>query len=150
MSDSKKKSQSGSLQTIQTTKINKEPFTFLKPKSDDRPVAPLVSKESPDTEEGRSTIKIRATLYINSHDSHSPIVATHVEKDGILTITYSYEIYTKASKTYDVWYIELDYTSENVETITKVVSYLENTHSTKGIGLGADPTISRGTETSTI
>lgn len=123
--------------TIQTTKINSEPFTFLSPKEVSYPVAPLVSAKFYTPEGGPLTLKVRATLYINSKNPNAPLVETPVEKDGVLTINYDYDFSIETPETCDVWYVELDYTSETVKNITTIKSYMVN----------LDPETSRGTET---
>lgn len=123
--------------TIQTTKINTEAFTFLDPKNVDYPVAPLVSAKFYTPEGGPLTLKVRATLYMNSEVPDAPLVETPVEKDGVLTIHYDYDFSDETPETCDVWYVELDYTSETVGNITKIESFMVN----------LDPETSRGTST---
>ena len=102
--------------TIQNAKINTEVFTFSSPKEVEYPVAPLVSAKfyTPKTEGAPLTLKVRATLYINSDNPDAPIVEPPVEKDGVLTINYDYDFSMVTPETCDVWYVELDYTSPTV------------------------------------
>jgi hypothetical protein len=122
--------------TIQTTKINTKVFKFDNLKGVDYPVAPLISAKfyKPG---GVKTLKVRATLYINSDNPDAPIVEPPVEKDGILTIKYDYDFSMVTPKSCDVWYVELDYTSPTVKDIKTIISYTVN----------LDPETSRGTET---
>lgn len=122
--------------TIQNTKINTEPFTFLEPGEVEYPVAPLVSAKFYTPEGGVLTLKVRATLYMNSEIPDAPVVEPPTEKDGVLTINYDYDFSMETPETCDVWYVELDYTSETVESIKTVMSYMVN----------LDPETSRGTE----
>lgn len=123
--------------TIQTTKINTLPFTFLQPGEVNYPVAPLVSAKFYTPEGGALTLKIRATVYMNSEIPDAPVVEPPVEKDGVLTINIDYDFSMETPETCDVWYIELDYTSDTVGNINKVQSFMIN----------LDPEGSRGTST---
>ena len=123
--------------TIQTTKINTGDFTFKQPGEVQYPVAPLVSAKFYTPEGGPLTLKVRATLYINSENPDAPLVETPKEKDGVLTINYDYDFSMETPETCDVWYVELDYTSPTVGDITSIMSYMVN----------LDPETSRGTET---
>ena len=122
--------------TVQTTKINTEVFTFKSPGEVDYPVAPLVSAKFYTPEGGKLTLKVRATLYINSENPDAPIVEPPVENDGVLTINYDYDFSMDTPETCDVWYVELDYTSPTVGDIKTVISYMVN----------LDPETSKGTE----
>lgn len=121
---------------IQNTKINTEVFTFLSPETVTYPVAPLVSAKfySPN---GVLTLKIRATLYMNSDDVVPPIVEEPTESGTTLTMNYDYDFSEVTPETCDVYYIEVDYTSDTVGDITNIMSYMVN----------LDPETSRGTET---
>ncbi|PVX45209.1 hypothetical protein C8C85_0988 [Flavobacterium sp. 103] len=123
--------------TIQTTKINTEVFTFKSPETVTYPVAPLVSAKFYTPKGGPLTLKVRATLYMNSEIPDAPVVEPPVEKDGVLTINYDYDFSMETPETCDVWYVELDYTSPTVKNITTIMSYMVN----------LDPETSRGTET---
>lgn len=120
---------------IQNTKINTQVFTFSSPETVTYPVAPLVSAKfySPN---GVLTLKIRATLYMNSDDVVPPIVEEPTESGNTLTMNYDYDFSEVTPETCDVYYIEVDYTSETVGDITNVMSYMVN----------LDPETSRGTE----
>ena len=121
---------------IQNTKINTQVFTFSSPETVTYPVAPLVSAKfySPN---GVLTLKIRATIYMNSDDTVAPIVQTPVEAGNTLTMNYDYNFSEVTPETCDVYYIEVDYTSETVGNITTVESFMIN----------LDPETSRGTQT---
>ncbi|WP_281226713.1 hypothetical protein [Flavobacterium aquiphilum] len=123
--------------TIQTTKINTEVFTFSCPEEVTYPVAPLVSAKFYTPKGGPLTLKVRATLYMNSEIPDAPVVEPPVEKDGVLTINYDYNFSMETPETCDVWYVELDYTSPTVADITTIKSFMVN----------LDPETSRGTET---
>ncbi|WP_268848944.1 hypothetical protein [Flavobacterium aestivum] len=122
---------------IQNTKINTEPFTFLSPNTVTYPVAPLVSAKFYTPEGGSLTLKIRATLYINSDDPVAPTVETPTEKGTVLTMKYDYNFSEVTPETCDVWYVEVDYTSDTVSDINKIESFMIN----------LDPETSRGTTT---
>jgi hypothetical protein len=123
--------------TVQTTKINTLPFTFLEPGEVNYPVAPLVSAKFYTPKGGVLTLKVRATVYMNSEIPDAPVVEPPVEKDGVLTINYDYDFSMETPETCDVWYVELDYTSPTVGDIKTIMSYMIN----------LDPEESRGTET---
>ncbi|WP_269221857.1 MULTISPECIES: hypothetical protein [Flavobacterium] len=122
--------------TVQTTKINTLPFTFLEPGEVNYPVAPLVSAKFYTPKGGVLTLKVRATVYMNSEIPDAPVVEPPVEKDGVLTINYDYDFSMETPETCDVWYVELDYTSATVGDITTVESFMVN----------LDPEVSRGTK----
>ncbi|MFG4001130.1 hypothetical protein [Flavobacterium aquidurense] len=135
------------LKVVQNKKINIEDFKFKDPQNLTFPIPPLASANFYDNN-GVKTLKICATLYINAVESEKPTVDTAIEKDGTFTIYFDY-IWDKVSPdTYDVYYVETDYTSETVGDITEVISYLQYTVPTVGGGLGDDPKLSRGTKTS--
>ena len=119
---------------IQNTKINTQVFTFSSPETVTYPVAPLVSAKfySPN---GVLTLKIRATLYMNSDDTVPPTVQEPTESGNVLTMNYDYDFSEVTPETCDVYYIEVDYTSETVENITTIESFMVN----------LDPETSRGT-----
>ena len=123
--------------TVQTTKINTLPFTFLEPGEVNYPVAPLVSAKFYTPKGGVLTLKVRATVYMNSEIPDAPVVEPPVEKDGVLTINYDYDFSMDTPETCDVWYVELDYTSDTVGDIKTIMSYMIN----------LDPEGSRGTST---
>ncbi|VXB51573.1 conserved hypothetical protein [Flavobacterium sp. 9R] len=125
---------------IQNTKINTTPFTFTSPDTVTYPVAPLVSAKFYTPAGGALTLKIRATLYMNSEDTIPPTVQTPIENGNVLTMNYDYNFSEETPETCDVYYIEVDYTSETVADITTIMSYMIN----------LDPEGSRGTETVVI
>lgn len=122
---------------IQNTKINTTPFTFTSPATVTYPVAPLVSAKFYTPEGGPLTIKIRATLYMNSEDTVAPTVQTPTENGNVLTMNYDYNFSEETPETCDVYYIEVDYTSDTVGNINKIESFMIN----------LDPEGSRGTST---
>ncbi|MES2575905.1 MAG: hypothetical protein V4572_13255 [Bacteroidota bacterium] len=121
---------------IQNTRINTGAFIFTNPETVTYPVEPLVSANfySPN---GVLTLKIRATLYINSEDPNNPTVETPTEVDNSLQLYFDYNFSEETPESCDVWYVEVDYTSDTVSDITEVVSYLKD----------IDPETSRGTKT---
>ncbi len=121
---------------IQNTKINTQVFNFTSSETVKYPVAPLVSAKfyRPN---GVLTLKIRATLYMNSDDIVPPIVEEPTESGTTLSMNYDYDFSEVTPETCDVYYIEVDYTSETVGDITNVMSYMVN----------LDPETSRGTTT---
>lgn len=121
---------------IQNTRINTGAFIFVQPETVTYPVSPLVSASfySPN---GVLTLKIRATLYINSEDPNNPTVEEPKEIDGSLQLYFDYNFSEETPESCDVWYVEVDYTSDTVGDITEVVSYLKD----------IDPETSRGTRT---
>lgn len=125
---------------IQNTKINTTPFTFTSPDTVTYPVAPLVSAKFYTPEGGALTLKIRATLYMNSEDTVAPTVQTPIESGNVLTMNYDYNFSEETPETCDVYYVEVDYTSDTVGDITTIMSYMIN----------LDPEGSRGTETVVI
>ncbi len=124
---------------LQNTKINTGDFIFLHPETVTYPVAPLVSAKfySPN---GVLTLKIRATLYINSEDQINPTVEEPVELGTTLQMYFDYDFSEETPESCNVWYIEVDYTSETVGDLIEVVSYLKD----------LDPETSRGTNTGII
>lgn len=121
---------------IQNTKINTVDFRFLDPESLTYPVPPLVSARL-FLQHGVRKLKINATLYINSKDSQNPSVGIFTENDGLIEIYFDYDYDDKSPETYDVWYVEIEYTSDTVQNVTKIISYLRD----------LDPETSRGTST---
>ncbi len=120
---------------IQNTKINTTPFTFTSPATVTYPVAPLVSAKFYTPEGGSLTLKIRATLYMNSEDTVAPTVQTPIESGNVLTMNYDYNFSEETPETCDVYYIEVDYISDTVANITEIKSFMIN----------LDPEGSRGT-----
>ena len=77
---------------------------------------------------------------MNSEIPDAPIVETPTENGTVLTMNYDYDFSEETPETCDVWYVEVDYTSDTVANITNVMSYMVN----------LDPETSRGTETGVI
>lgn len=137
-----------SLKLIQLTKINTKDFKFKDLKNLTFPIPPLASANFLKNGDVK-TLKICATLYVNSKESAAPTFENPIENGSNLEIYFDYIWDKDSPKTYDVWYVELDYTSETVGNITEVISYLRNIGPTNvGGGDGDDPKISRGTKTS--
>ncbi|MEP6804864.1 MAG: hypothetical protein ABI892_10120 [Flavobacterium sp.] len=134
---------------IQITKINSADFIFEDIQNITFPIPPLASANFYD-KDGVKILKTCATVYINSKGTEKPTVQRTIEEDGTLTIYYDYEWDEISPETYNVYYIETDYTSDTVGEITEVITYLKYTLSTTVVdpGDGTDPTTSRGTKTS--
>jgi hypothetical protein len=125
------------LTTIQKTRINNAPFYFENSETVSYPVKPLVSATLFDNK-GIKTIKIRATLFINSEDSNEPFIQPNPKTiNNSLQLFFDYNFSEETPESCNVWYFELDYTSENVSEITSISSYLKD----------IDPETSRGTKT---
>ncbi|MRX66586.1 MULTISPECIES: hypothetical protein [Flavobacterium] len=122
---------------LQNTKINTGDFIFLHPKTVSYPVSPLVSARFYTPPGGELTLKIRATLYINSEDPNNPKVEEPTENGNSLQIFFDYNFSEETPESCDVWYVEVDYTSATISNITEVVSFLKD----------IDPETSRGTVT---
>lgn len=121
---------------LQNTKINTGDFIFTNPETVTYPVAPLVSAQFYNPN-GVLTLKIRATLYINSEDSNNPTVEEPTEINNSLQLYFDYNFSEATPESCDVWYVEVDYTSNTVGDITEIVSYLKD----------IDPETSKGTKT---
>jgi len=120
---------------LQNSKINTGDFIFSNPETVIYPVTPLISASfySPN---GVLTLKIRATLYINSEDQNNPVVEEPTELDNTLQMYFDYDFSEETPESCNVWYVEVDYTSETVGDLIEVVSYLKD----------LDPETSRGTK----
>lgn len=121
---------------VQNTRINTVDFKFLDPDSLTHPVPPLVSARIFE-KDGVETLKINATLYINSKDSQNPSVGIFTEVKDTIEIYFDYDYDDQSPETYDVWYVEIEYASDTLKDVTKIISYLRD----------LDPETSRGTET---
>ncbi|MCD0468242.1 hypothetical protein [Flavobacterium sp. JAS] len=119
----------------QITRINVEDFVFSDKSNLTFPIPPLASAQFY-RNQGVLTLKICATVYINSKDSQNPVIGTLIENDTNVEIYFDYNWDESSPDTYDVWYVEVDYISDTVNNITTVKSYLRN----------IDPETSRGTE----
>ncbi len=110
---------------LQNSKINTGDFIFSNPETVIYPVTPLISASfySPN---GVLTLKIRATLYINSEDQNNPTVEEPTELDNTLQMYFDYDFSEETPESCNVWYVEIDYTSETVGDLIEVVSYLKD------------------------
>jgi hypothetical protein len=137
------------LKVVQITKINGDDFKFTDIENLTLPIPPLASVNFYENEEEEKTLKICATLYINSKESKAPSFGSLTQnKNGTAEIYFDYIWDRYSPETYDVWYIEIDYTSKTVGNITEVTSYLQYTVPPLDGGVGEDPKTSRGTKTS--
>lgn len=133
---------------IQTTKINTQEFTFLDSGNVNYPVSPAASTKFYTPTGGPLTLKVRATLYINSEESIAPTIKSVKEIGGVLRIKFNSNLTRKTPETCDVWYVEVDYTSNTVADITKVLTFLRD--NSNAIGANDDPPTSRGTRTDSV
>lgn len=110
---------------LQNSKINTGDFIFSNPETVIYPVTPLISASfySPND---ILTLKIRATLYINSEDQNNPTVEEPTELDNTLQMYFDYDFSEETPESCNVWYVEVDYTSETVGDLIEVVSYLKD------------------------
>lgn len=110
---------------LQNSKINTGDFIFSNPETVIYPVTPLISASfySPN---GILTLKIRATLYINSEDQNNPTVEEPTELDNTLQMYFDYDFSEETPESCNVWYVEVDYSSETVGDLIEVVSYLKD------------------------
>lgn len=136
-----------SFKVIQTTKINTQEFTFLDAANVNYPVSPAASTKFYTPEGGPLTLKVRATLYINSEESTAPTIKSVKEIGSTLKIKFNSNLTRQTPETCDVWYVEVDYTSDTVADITKVLTLLRD-NNTADATIG-DPPTSRGTVTDT-
>lgn len=122
--------------TLQNTKINSEPFVFQNNSFVDYPVAPIISAKFYDVN-GIKTLKIRATLYIESEVTINPFVEIPVldNEKKELTINYYYDYKETIPTSCNVWYVEIDYCIPKGSKIKEIISHLIN----------IDPQTSRGT-----
>lgn len=110
---------------LQNSKINTGDFIFSNSETVIYPVTPLISSSfySPNDV---LTLKIRATLYINSEDQNNPTVEEPTELDNTLQMYFDYDFSEETPESCNVWYVEVDYTSETVGDLIEVVSYLKD------------------------
>jgi hypothetical protein len=122
--------------TLQNTKINLEQFVFQNNHFVDYPVAPIISAKFYEVN-GQLTLKIRATLYIDSAVTVNPFVEIPVvqEGTGVLVVNYCFDFADVIPASCNVWYVELDYCTPQVSEITEIEAILVN----------IDPVSSRGT-----
>lgn len=124
---------------IQNTKINTGDFIFKNPQAVTYPVQPLISATFfEDSEnEGVKTLKVRATLYINAADNRAPFVQPLPQiVDNSLQLYFDYYYTEETPESCDVWYVELNYTSSEIDEITSITAYLRD----------IDPETSKGTK----
>ena len=77
---------------------------------------------------------------MNSEDTVAPTVQTPIESGNVLTMNYDYNFSEETPETCDVYYVEVDYTSDTVGNINIIESFMVN----------LDPETSRGTETTNV
>jgi hypothetical protein len=122
--------------TKQFSLINSSPFYIEDIDMLGFPLAPLVSVIGY-VSEGTKKIKIRTVVFVDSA-LEKPIMNFLGEQKGKTLELYSiYDYKEDNPKSFNCYYVELDFTSKNVEEITSVVSFLKD----------IDPKTSRGTST---
>ena len=127
-----------SLNVIQISQINQAPFLISNSDKATYPLSPMVSTTLLTTANGVKTLKIRATLYIDSADTEKPKVQPNpVVIDNSLQLYFDYNYQEETPKSLNVWYFDLEYTSSTIAKITSITSFLKD----------IDPETSRGTTT---
>jgi hypothetical protein len=126
------------LNVIQISQINQVPFVISNSEEVTYPLSPLVSATLFTPTGGVTTLKIRATLYIDSADKELPWVEPNPEViENSLQLYFDYNYQEEKAVSLNVWYMELDYVLLAGEQITSVTSYLKD----------IDPETSKGTIT---
>lgn len=129
------------LNVIQITQINQVPFVISNAEEVNYPLSPLVSTSLFTSTTGVATLKIRVTLYIDSADKELPWVEPNPEEiENSLQLYFDYNYQEEKPVSLNVWYMELDYTSDQVAEITTVTSYLKD----------IDPETSKATKTNVV
>jgi hypothetical protein len=126
------------LNVIQISQINQVPFVISNSEEVTYPLSPLVSTTLFTPTGGVATLKIRATLYIDSADKELPWVEPNPEViENSLQLYFDYNYQEEKPVSLNVWYMELDYILLAGEQITSVTSFLKD----------IDPETSKGTTT---
>jgi hypothetical protein len=132
------------LSLVQASLVNdiNSPFVITDRSTIHFPMAPLVTAVGFVNDEQVKMIRISTTLFI---DSNAGLInftpesfITEQNPNGDLSVISCYNYKEETPESFNVYYIELDYTSETVEEIVTVTSYLRD----------IDPKTSRGTSTS--
>ncbi|GGA83728.1 hypothetical protein GCM10008015_25730 [Flavobacterium palustre] len=126
------------LNVIQITQINQVPFVISNSNEANYPLSPLVSTTLFTPANGKDILKIRVTLYIDSADKELPWVEPNPEViENSLQLYFDYNYQEEKPVSLNVWYMELDYTSDTLTEITSITSFLKD----------IDPEVSKGTRT---
>ncbi len=127
------------LTTTQLTQINSEPFYITDTKYLGFPMAPLVTVLGYIENEIKK-IKIRTTLFIDSSVIEPKFGFVFKEEKNTLFLTSDYKFQEDSPKSFNCYYVELDYYSKTIDNLNMVTSFL----------CDLDPKISRGTSTSVL
>jgi hypothetical protein len=126
------------LNVIQISQINQVPFVISNSEEVTYPLSPLVSATLFTPPGGAATLKIRATLYIDSADKELPWVEPNPEViENSLQLYFDYNYQEEKAVSLNVWYMELNYILLAGEQIASVTSFLKD----------IDPETSKGTTT---
>lgn len=125
------------LTPTQCTLINAKPFVIEDTKSINFPMSPLTSAYSY-LDGGIKRIKIKTVLFIDALAEKPELDFKTSEDKNFLKISSNYNFKEEIPTSFNCYYVELDYTSEQVDSIDTVISYL----------VDLDPRTSRGTYTS--
>lgn len=126
------------LKVVQISQINQVPFIISNTNEVSYPLSPLVSANLFTPANGDQILKIRVTLYIDAADKELPWVEPNPEEiDNSLQLYFDYNYQEEKPVSLNVWYMELDYSSDNLTEITSITSYLKD----------IDPETSKGTTT---
>ena len=124
------------LTQTQLTLINSEPFYIIDIKQLGFPMAPLVTVLGYIENEIKK-IKIRTVLFIDSSVIEPKFGFVFREEKNTLFITSDYKFHEDSPKSFNCYYVELDYNSNTIDDLNMVTSYL----------CDLDPKTSRGTST---
>ncbi|MEL1242160.1 hypothetical protein [Flavobacterium flavipallidum] len=126
------------LNVIQISQINQEPFVITNSDDSIYPLSPQVSTTLLTSTNGEEILKIRVTLYIDAADKQLPWVEPNPEEiENSLQLYFDYNYQEEKPVSLNVWYMELDYTSDTLTEITSITSFLKD----------IDPETSKGTKT---
>ena len=125
------------LKPTQCTLINNEPFKIEDSKSIEFPMPPLTTAYSY-LENGIKKIKIKTVLFIDILAEKSSLSFKTSEEKNFLNVNAIYDFKEETPTSFNCYYVELDYTSEQIDCIDTIISYL----------VDLDPRTSRGTYTS--
>jgi len=126
------------LNVIQISQINQVPFVISNSEEVTYPLSPLVTATLSSPTGGAATLKIRATLYIDSADKELPWVEPNPQViENSLQLYFDYNYQEEKPVSLNVWYMELNYILLAGEQISSVTSFLKD----------IDPETSKGTTT---
>lgn len=125
------------LTLIQHTLITDKPFFIDDTKNLSFPMPPLTTAFSY-IDNGVKKIKIRTILFIDSLAVEPSLNFHAIEDKDVVKISSDYKFQENTPISFNCYYVELDYFSEQVDNINTIISYL----------VDLDPRTSRGTYTS--